>query len=354
MAALEDFLEAKTILSKQLLKRGLEGAATRRLWMMEVSAAAAVARSNVHAVGVGRKIVHGKSSREFCVRLYVVQKLPKSLLDKEAQLPQKVDGLPVDIIESPPAFLAARKKRRIIRAAATSCSDSRQAKQRPIVGGISAAHNQVTAGTIACFCRSRLPQENRDVVYALSNNHVFANINRAQPGEGIYQASPLDGGTQSDEFAKFARSVNLILGGTTPNRVDAAIVEVSPEIACRFEVCGIGAITGIQSGKDGALVRKHGRTSGYTEGRISDVSYDSLISIDSNNPAVVALFHDQIRIERTDPFTHFALPGDSGSLVVSKDRQTAVGLFFACPASGSYGVANPIDAVVNEMQIELI
>jgi hypothetical protein len=354
MPALEDFIEAKRILSKQLLKRGLEGEVTRHIWTMDVSAASEMAKTNVHAVGVGRKLVEGKASREFCIRLYVTQKLPVAWLTKRAHLPKEIDGLPTDVIESPPPFFAVKKKGENIRAAAASCSDARQARQRPIVAGISAAHNQVTAGTLACFCKSKLPHENRDIVYGLSNNHIFANLNRAQPGDLIRQPSPLDGGNPSDVFATFTRCVKLFLNGTTPNRVDAAIVAVSPDIGCRFEICGIGTITGTESPREGALVRKHGRTSGYTEGRISDVAYDGLIGMDSSAPGVAALFQNQIRIDRVNSFPNFALPGDSGSLVISKTHQTAVGLFFACPASGNYGIANPIAGVLDEMQIELI
>ena len=56
---------------------------------------------NVHAVGVGRKIVNGKLTRQRCVRIYVLVKLPKALLTKKLTIPKDFDGIPVDIIESP-------------------------------------------------------------------------------------------------------------------------------------------------------------------------------------------------------------------------------------------------------------
>ena len=101
-------------------------------------------------------------------------------------------------------------------------------------------------------------------------------------------------------------------------------------------------------------VRKHGRTTGYTEGAISDESYDALVGMDHNDPNVVGLFQSQFRIERAPAFPAFGRGGDSGSLVVSKATPNAVGLYFAGPESGSYGIATPIADVLSQMQIELV
>lgn len=101
-------------------------------------------------------------------------------------------------------------------------------------------------------------------------------------------------------------------------------------------------------------VRKHGRTTGLTEGRISDLTYDVLVGMDHMDPTIVALFEDQIRIEQVAPHPAFGLGGDSGSLVVTSDGNRAVGLYFAGPEGGAYGIANPIDEVLAKLQIELI
>ena len=50
----------------------------------------------------------------------------------------------------------------------------------------------------------------------------------------------------------------------------------------------------------------------------------------------VLLFKDSRRsIRRHDPF---ALPGDSGSLIVSEDANSAIGLLFALNNKGEYGI----------------
>ena len=63
---------------------------------------------------------------------------------------------------------------------------------------------------------------------------------------------------------------------------------------------------------------------------------------------------DQIRIEVAPPHPAFGLGGDSGSLVVTGRGRHPVGLYFAGPPSGDYGVANPIDSVLAVLGITLL
>ena len=154
-------------------------------------------------------------------------------------------------------------------------------------------------------------------------------------------------------MAELSRFVTINLNGA-PNKVDAAIAELGIDIEWKANLCMIGRIVGTERGEEGMEVRKHGRTTGYTEGIITDESYDALVGMDHNDPNSVGLFQSQFRIERTPAFPAFGRGGDSGSLVVSKAAANAVGLYFAGPESGSYGIANPIADVLSQMQIELV
>ncbi len=352
MPTFQDLIRAKQVLSGRFLRAGLRGRVVGRGPALSIHAAVANAGRNVHAVGIGKKTVDGQATDQPCVRLYVVQKLAPSLLPPLHMLPDKVDGVPTDVIESAPAFAIARRARRA--AGAAPCSKARKQRQRPVVAGISTAHFEVTAGTLSCFCRSTHTGDDPAKVYALSNNHVFANVNQAQAGDPLYQPGPADGGTDDDHFADFHRCVQLTLGGTVANRVDAAIGEILPGIDYQAKVCTIGAISGVDQATEDMLVRKHGRTTGYTEGAVTDVSYDALVGMDHNDPNVVALFENQMRIAKTDAYPAFGLGGDSGSLIVMHKDAKAVGLYFAGPDDGSYGVANHIQAVLNELEIQLI
>ena len=289
------------------------------------------------------------------------------MLAPRDRLPERIDGIATDVIESAPAFAlgqtAVKKappkpakavQRRNVGSAQEACSDNRQILQRPVVAGISVAHEDVTAGTLACLCRSTLASDNPEQVLALSNNHVFADTNRAQIGDNLYQPGPADGGTVADRIATLLRYQEIVVDGRTPNRVDAAVGAILPEIESRPEVCSIGLLDGMERGVEGMAVRKHGRTTGYTEGVITDEAYDALVGMDPADPGAVALFDNQLRIEVTPPYQAIGLGGDSGSLIVNRAAARAVGLFFAGPESGVYGIANQMNDVMEALDVEPI
>ena len=367
-----DLMHAKQTLSSRLLTAGFRGDVVFRGRTLAVAAAVASAGRNVHAVGVGSKIVEGKPTSQQCVRLYVVQKLAVSLLPPRDRLPESVDGIPTDIIEAPPAVAAARSPRkkavgsRVARSrgvvsafaaglpAPSTCTTQRQAQQRPVVAGISAANHDVTAGTLGYFCRSTRQGEDPTQVCVLSNNHIFANLNRAQVGDALYQPGPVDGGIAGDHFADFLRCVPLLLDGTSPNRIDAAIGNLVPGLKASIEVCSIGRILGAGRATENMAVRKHGRTTGYTEGTVTDELIDALVAMDTSDPKAVALFQNQFRIVPSPGFAAIGKGGDSGSLVVKQDDAEAVGLYFANPPTGEYGYASHIADVLHDLEIELL
>jgi hypothetical protein len=145
-----------------------------------------------------------------------------------------------------------------------------------------------------------------------------------------------------------------VLGGEKENRVDAAIGKLRPKVRFARDICSIGAVTGTREVVDGMAVRKHGRTSGYTEGTVTDVAYDALVGMDRADPDVVGLFGDQIRIEPRAPHVSVGLAGDSGALVVTKRGRRAVGLYFANPPGGEYAVASPIAEVLARLEIQIL
>jgi len=356
---------AKEQLSAKLLLAPARQRLLRASSARSLEAAVADLPNNVHAVGIGRKIVGGQPTAISAIRVYVTQKLDESLVPEPLRIPKEVQGFPTDVIESAPAFLQQTVEvedatvpgvagiAALSPAAATPCSLARKSAQRPVIAGISTALVTVTAGTLSCFCHSTQLGDDPDQVYVLSNNHVFADVNKGSVGDPLLQPGPADGGTMADRFADLERFVRLNLDGTTPNQVDAAIGKLLPGIPFISQVCSIGAITGTEAAMEEMRVRKHGRTTGLTEGVVTDIAYTALVGMDHSDPSIVALFANQIRIERVAPFPAFGLGGDSGSLVVHKERRNAVGLYFAGPENGFYGVANPIAAVLAEIQISI-
>jgi hypothetical protein len=369
----EDLMQAKGRIVDRFLSVSLNSEVMFRTVTLRVADVVRSASRNVHAVGIGQRIAEGKQTGEPCVRIYVVQKLPKSLLPPRDLLPESIDGVPVDVIETPPAFLHAKARRKerpsastaftiaevrrstiSTSAAAPPCTTNRRKAQRPIIAGISVGHRNVTAGTIGYFCNSVAAGDDPANVYILSNNHVLADTNIGEPGDDVFQPGPIDGATDIDAVAVLHRYVDMQLNGTSVNSVDCALAAMRPGTEHRLEICRIGRITGRIPAVENMLVRKHGRTTGYTEGKVTDVNYTALVGMDNLNPSVVGRFENQIRIEAANGFPAIGLGGDSGSLVVDLNSASAVGLYFAGPDSGEYGVANHIADVENELQARLI
>lgn len=222
----------------------------------------------------------------------------------------------------------------------------RRHKFRPIVGGISAGHYLITAGTLGCIVQD----ETSNNPMVLSNNHVFANTStvgnqRAVVGDSIYQPGPIDGGTSNDTVATLARWIALKTNEA--NVVDAAIgtplEEPSPYIL-KSESEYI-EINGLNTVSRGITVNKTGRTSGYTTGEITDVDYTGYV--DYNGELI--LFTDQIlAIIKVEG-------GDSGSIMLDENNN-AVGLVFAGSQDNQgtyYCLANKINTVFSLLKIEL-
>ena len=344
-----DLLDAKRALAARwLLPGAMRAARARRLpdWI-------AAAGRHVHGVGIGRKESDGRASDVLCVRLFVPRKLPRSRLAARDVLPASLDGLPTDVVEAPVARLHGPVARAEAGPRAASCTAGRRRARRPLVAGVSVAHHDVTAGTIAAFVRSRRPGDDAEGVHLLSNNHVLADVDRGHPGDDVYQPGPYDGGTAKDLVARLTRALPVHLGGRVANRVDAAIARLVEGQAYRAEICSIGPVAELAEARVGLGVRKHGRTTGLTAGSVSDVSYDALVEMDDAGGE--ARFVDQVRLVRRAPHRAFGLGGDSGSLVVTAGLAArAVGLYFAGPEDGTYGVANPIAEVLDALEVELL
>ena len=124
------------------------------------------------------------------------------------------------------------------------------------------------------------------------------------------------------------------------NLVDAAVASPQHEGDLLEEVLDIGAITGMGSASLGQEVMFSGRTSGYKRGRVVATDVSLYVQL---TPLEQAYFTDQVMISVVSQ------PGDSGSLVVDRERQ-AVGLLFA--GSEKVTLCNRIENVCRLLKID--
>jgi hypothetical protein len=350
----ERFLAAKKIVSDEFLSKGIRNDVIR---MSRVSPEAAAARAglHVHAVGIGPKVVGGQITDTIAIRVYVIQKLgTEDGLRQEDNIPSEVNGIPTDVIEAPPAFLFQEEDSPLERLdlsqpAAVDCTSLRKKQQPTVIGGISTSREGGSPGTIACLCRSTRPDETGQI-FVLSNSHIFGPAGGGN--DHLLQPASQDAIPPYRRFAEFSRATTINLGGAAANDIDAGIGRLL-DINHGQQVCSIGAITGTALATSGMQVRKHGRTTGLRLGAVDDIHCDIACGLRPVGAPVTALFRGQFRILKASSEPFFALNGDSGSLIVDRFSQNAVGLLFASAPDGSYGVANYIGDVLTALDITL-
>lgn len=220
---------------------------------------------------------------------------------------------------------------------------ARQARPVPI--GVSTGHPDITVGTIG----ARVTDGTN--VYALSNNHVYADVNNALIGDAVIQPGAYDGGSSpADDIGTLYDFVPIdFFGGS--NSVDAAIALTSAALLDNSTPSdGYGTPqSSTAAAYIGLKVKKYGRTTGETKGRV----YAMNVTVEINyGEGKVARFDNQIVVTPGS----FSAGGDSGSLIVvnnkrSGDHLKPVGLLFA--GSALYTIANPIDLVLNALGVTI-
>lgn len=325
-------------------------------------------KSNVIGVGVGLKVVKGQKTDTKAITCTVTAKLPEHKLRQSDLIPKDVDGVPTDVIVGG-KFRAYNTPLAI----AYESIDF----EMPAKPGNSIGEKTISAGTFGF-----LPKSNGEYVIH-SNCHVLAASGMAGIGSEILYPGPHDlknGGVPEenylnyqvaalqdfekikfigpdnalDELCKTAKAVaafpNLLAsllrrrtrlvpqrlpvmmaddGGDFPgtpfpeNYADIAIAKPLDVNNVTPDILTIGEPAGFGEADLGMPVHKHGRTSDYTEGIVSQVEYSLVVGYgDGKN----AMFVDQFIVEHTKE-NPFGQPGDSGSCVLNGNM--VVGTLFA-------------------------
>jgi hypothetical protein len=277
--------------------------------------------------------VHKQGSR---LIVQVERKLPLVDLKNQDIVPQYVEGLKTDVVETGKIYHHVNAN-----------------KYRPVIGGISCADSNIGAATLGAIVRD----STTGVLVGLTCCHAAGtlfDIDYEWPSYGntalshikMLQPSPNDGGVIADSLGAPVRAVPLKIGGVGENIVDSACLTIPHNLSkTDIKDLYIGPFDFIKSKLDyapGTIVYKYGRTSGLTQGTIVNTYVNLLVDLGGDD----VLYTGQIMMDLDGG------PGDSGSVVLTKDSGgwKILGLYFA--GNDTHSFANHILDVADLLQVE--
>ncbi len=271
-----------------------------------------------------------------------------------------------DTIPNPPNFkVSAQSQLDPMQSGSASVSISaggpgvnQVAQDAPVELGTSGGNaNDKSAGSCCSGTLGALVSRNGDQ-FILSNNHVLARRDLAQPGEAITQPGLVDNGcVTAPQVASFTQAVRLqnangtaaadaALARVVAGQVDpaGAILQLGP-VSCGLAGPAPPASTTIVPAI-GMPVAKSGRSTGLTCGSITAVAVDDVkvqyqTSCGATSSFTVT-FNNQVVIQSST----FGGSGDSGALIVNSDTAEPTALLFGGDLTTGVIVANPIQDVL--------
>jgi hypothetical protein len=293
---------------------------------------------NVHACGVGRRTVDGRETDEWSLVVFVTRKLPMSALRSDEVIPRQLDthegSVLTDVIEAeePRPF-----------------QDT--AQYRPLIGGcqIMTVPSGGTLGSILYDATDYQPVLltcNHVLTVAGQRNVMPADTRVFQPGTG---SADLVGNTK-----RIVPWTAAPLGANYgwDARVDAGIIDPDLNVELNFEVIDLGKHPYVfLPPYVGLDVVHRGATSLLSEGTVKYIDVAFTLSQSVGGRVKIGGVDNGFAIRRLGG--NFALPGDSGSLIVDQNRGAARGMVIGGEtAISGYTYACEMGAIVEALQLE--
>jgi hypothetical protein len=293
-------------------------------------------RPGINAVDIGYKYVGGQKTDQVAIRVYVDEKRDVST---EESIPDNIQGVVTDVIQ---------RKIVLHTLSVPESSISLQAdtgRYEPLKGGISIGPCRTIGGSIFVGTLGAIVKDNATGnPMMLSNFHVMCVDTGWSVGDTLAQPGRVDSGRCPSDIVGTLQRASL--GG----QVDCAVASITDRShAC--EIIDVGSVTGTSTATLGMPIRKRGRTTSLTYGTVDSI--DLTVSVDYGPGLGFQTLRNQIGIKvDSSRSPQFGNSGDSGSVVIDNDRKV-VGLYFAGSADGSFGVANPIQVVLDTLNVRL-
>ena len=257
---------------------------------------------------------------EKVLRVYVTKKVPKEQLKPSETIPSEIRGIKTDVVE-----IGRIKKKQGFRE-----------RYRPTPTGVSTSRaDEQVAGTIGWVV---IDEDGN--VYLLSLNHVWAKENQGAQGDPIIQPGLLDGGDPNEDVIAHLYAFVPIDFSGNPNKSEPAIAEPIVE-ECSSSIINLGGVLGKRDPQQGETVTKVGRSTGITQGDVTDASATLNVEYSTGS----ALFEDVFIVQSSEVI---CLAGDSGSPILSSNREF-LGLLFAGNEEGTVFIGCKQSNIENDL-----
>jgi len=314
----------------------------------------------INQLAIGYMTKDGRFTDRIGIAAFVTNKLNEQQLTIQRISPLKkiVKSVPTDIIAIPQGFRA---------------EVSNWGRHRPFKGGDAGAHYATAAsGTFGII------NESVGHFEILTNNHVGANCDLegydyARAGDPWLQPGAHGGGDASDMVATLHRwnkivPVPFVEGVELPHRLnlyDVAIGRVNENMTDKVtpgEIRNLGPIEGWEPVQLGDEVTKMGARTGVTNGVVRYVFPLGEVTYVGGYQSHIAAYAMQVEIVNEYSELPFSLPGDSGSVIVTKnvDKETgkrkAKALLFAGGEKEDgtkITTASPIENVIRNFNFKI-
>ena len=209
----------------------------RLLEIKERAAAVFMAMPGVTGVGIGGRLRDGQPTGELVIKVFVERKRPAAELPPGQLLPDRFEGVGIDVSELGPSRLEAAPPAvpRPPGSLIVPINQTDETKYRPLIGGGRVQVDLTGAGfgTLGCFLQHTTDPSK---VFALTNFHVVSvrtpdslHVLRAPTRNSTRVGQPTSEASStkccSDQFGTFA-------AGSEDVTRDAALVQLEPGTQC--------------------------------------------------------------------------------------------------------------------------
>lgn len=276
-------------------------------------------KRNVQGIGIGFKRKKGYITNNKCIIVFVSKKIPLNNLNDHEVIPKYYKGVQTDVLESGMFYTQ---------------------KIPPTLGGYSIGiATTLDTGSLGCLVTDNYFK------YILSCNHVIADENAAPLGIDIIQPSLAEGGSAPrDTIGNLSEYVPIkFIDFTTKpeNLVDCAVAKVTNNSVVSSKIALVGKLKGVVNTTVGETVKKVGRTTELTNGKVIAVNGTFRLKFRDDD----AVFKNQIVT------TKMSEVGDSGSILLN-NYNFAVGLLMC--GSESTTVFNSMTNVLQSLNMLLV